>query len=69
MQKLYLSLARVDAGPFTDAFGMVSSASFDLGEREGVVLENGQIERAGAGHVGHVLGLGGGEPEAARKLC
>jgi hypothetical protein len=37
----------------------------DLVEREHVVLEDGEVQRTGAGEVGHLLGFAVGEPKAA----
>jgi hypothetical protein len=41
----------------------------DMRERECVVFEDGEVQCSGAGHVGHVLGLAGGEPEAAQDAA
>jgi hypothetical protein len=55
---------RESAVPFRDGVERL----VDLCEREGVVFEDRQVEGAGAGHVGHVLGLAGGEPQASQSL-
>ena len=50
-------------------FGMESSASLTCASGKVWCSRTDEVQRAGAGHVGHVLGLPGGEPQAAQHAA